>query len=74
MGNQPIRRNPVAALVEEIRSEVSKVAEGHDTLARGIVSLEERFSGMEQRFILMEKALTVNNARLDAHQRSHADR
>ena len=65
MAGEPRRRNRSAVLLEEIQSEVHKVAEGHDTLARGISNLEDRFSGMEQRFTLLEQALTRNNLRLE---------
>lgn len=68
-----------AVLLEEIHSEVRKVAEGHDILARGINRLEIGFGELDRHFKLFEQALTKNNerleqavARLDAHERIHA--
>ena len=65
MAGEPQRKNRSAVLLEDIQSEVHKIAEGHETLARGISSLENRFSGVEQRFTLLEQALTRNNVRLE---------
>ncbi len=57
MVREPSDARRSAVLLEEIRSEVRKVAEGHEVLAQGINRLETSFGELRQRFMLMEQAL-----------------
>lgn len=54
-----------AVLLEEIHFEVRKIAEGHDTLARGINRLEERFGEFGQRLATVEQVLSQHAVRFD---------
>ena len=77
------KRNRSAVLLEDIRSEVRKVAEGHGTLVRGqqefraeIAQLHLRMGQVEdaviQGFKNARASIDALTARFDAHEHTHA--
>ncbi len=75
--------NRSAVLLEEIRSEVRRVAEGHSTLVRGQHDLKAEMGQLNLRIRKVEKAVIQGfkdvrislhglTVRFDAHEHTHA--
>ncbi len=67
-------------LLEDIKSQVQQVLEGHSTLRREIQGVREDIGGMRQELRFVEKAVTETNQgleklvnRFDLHERAHAN-
>ena len=71
MVREPSDARRSAVLLEDIRSEVRKVAEGHEVLARGVNRVETSLGELHQRFTLVEQALGKLVGRMDLHEHSH---
>ena len=57
MVSEPRRRNRSAVLLEDIRSDVRKVAEGHSTLVRGQQELRAEIAEHSARVGQLERAV-----------------
>ena len=82
MVSEPRRKTGSAALLEDIRSEVQKIAEGHSTLVRGqqrmraeIVQLDLRIGqvgdAVIQGFKDVRASIDILAMRVDAHEKAH---
>jgi len=82
MSDTPRRSIGSEVLLEEIRSEVRRVAEGHSTLVRGqqgvhaeLVQLTSRFGQVEAAVIRgvqdLRRSVDMLRVRFDAHENVH---
>jgi hypothetical protein len=68
------KRSHSAVLLEEIKSDVAKVAEGHGTLVRGQQEIRAEIAELRQRMGLFEKALIegLRDIRTSIAEHTHA--
>ncbi len=82
MASEPRRKNRSAALLEDIRSEVQKVAEGHGTIVRGQQELRAEVARLNMRIGRVEDAVIQGfknvrasvdalTTRFDTHENTH---
>lgn len=57
MVSKPGKRNRSAVLLEDIRSEVQKVAEGHSTLVRSVKDVRAEVAQLNSRIGQLERAV-----------------
>lgn len=74
MVSEPRRRNRSAVLLEDIRSDVRKVAEGHSTLVRGQQELRAEIAELRARVEQLEKAVIdgFRDVRASIAEHTHA--
>jgi uncharacterized Zn finger protein len=74
MVSEPKRRNRSAVLLEDIRSDVRKVAEGHNTLVRGQEQLRGDIAELHARVGQLEQAVIdgFRDVRTSIAEHTHA--